>query len=183
MNKTTQSKVKVFRIVGLLTFFIFGTLQSASKNTNDIPHLVPHEHMIHETRWLIKALEKAHFNKISVLDVNASEFLLNYLGNLDRQKLFFTQGEIDNYLKRYTPTLSTYLSQGNLYPAFEIYSEYLSKAMPRLRKVSELIDKEIDLETDQSYYSDRQDANWSETPDDLDAISLLHLQKTVPHLA
>ena len=177
MKKTTQSIVKVFRIVCLLTFFIFGTLQSASKNTNDIPHLVPHEHMIHETRWLIKALEKAHFNKISVLDVNASEFLLNYLGNLDRQKLFFTQREIDNYLNRYTPTLSTYLSQGNLYPAFEIYSEYLSKAMPRLRKVSELIDKEIDLETDQSYYSDRQDANWSETPDDLDAI----WQKIIKH--
>ncbi len=177
MNKTTQSKVRLSRIIGLLTFFIFGALHSASKNTNDIPHLVPHEHMIHETRWLIKALEKAHFNKISVLDVNASEFLLNYLGSLDRQKLFFTQREIDNYLNRYTPTLSTYLSQGNLYPAFEIYSEYLSKAIPRLKKVSELLDKELDLETNQTYFSDRQEVSWSNTPGDLDEI----WQKIIKH--
>jgi len=168
-------------IVGTLLLFTFGEKLSASKglirpdvpiskNIDNVPHLVPHDYMIHETRWLIQALEKAHFNKISVLDVNASEFLLNYLRNLDRQKLFFTVEEIDSYLARYTPTLSTYLSQGNLYPAFEIYSEYLSKALPRLKNVSEIIDQEIDLEKDQYYRSDRQDANWSETTEELDAI-------------
>ena len=175
MNKTIPSIARKVLLLATILSFPLGESLSASesavsKNTDSVPHLVPHEYMTHETRWLIQALERAHYNKISVVDVNASEFLLNYLRNLDRQKLFFTMEEVNSYLARYTPTLSTYLSQGNLYPAFEIYSEYIGKALPRLTKVSDIIDHEIDLDTTHSYHPDRQDANWSETTEDLDAI-------------
>ena len=90
---------------------------------NDTPQvglktLVPNEQMSQETKWLLRALEKAHFNKISALDVNASEFLEKFLNNLDRQKLFFSQKDLRKYNDRYCSTLVTYLSQGNLFSDF-----------------------------------------------------------------
>ena len=150
-------------------------LNETDLTTDTLKALVPSEQMVHETRWLIQALEKAHFNKISALDVNATIFLERFLRNLDRQKLFFSQQDLNKYNDRYSSTLITYLSQGNLFPAFEIYSDYRKKAITRLSQVSESKLVSLDLKSDQTYTPQRQDLEWDKDDDNLDKtwISLL----------
>ena len=150
-------------------------LNETDLNTDTLKALVPSEQMVHEARWLIQALEKAHFNKISALDVNASIFLERFLQNLDRQKLFFSKKDLSKYNDRYSSTLITYLSQGNLFPAFEIYSDYREKAMTRLSEVSESKLAHLYLESNKTYTPLRQDLDWDEDDENLDKtwISLL----------
>ena len=139
---------------------------------NDTPQvglktLVPNEQMSQETMWLLRALEKAHFNKISALDVNASEFLEKFLNNLDRQKLFFSQKDLQKYNDRYCSTLVTYLSQGNLFPAFEIYSDYREKAMARLNGLTDNALSNLSLESNQTFTPIRQDIQWERDEEEL----------------
>lgn len=95
-------------------------------------HLVPTDFMTHETKWLLQALEQAHFEKVNVNDLNASLFIEEFLNNLDKRKLFFTKLDLESHQKRYGQTLLTYLKQGNLFPGFEIYRDYENKSLNRI---------------------------------------------------
>ena len=55
-------------------------------NLSLLANLEPSALMKHETKWLVRALEQAHYNKVSIDDLNASIFLRSYLKKLDPQK-------------------------------------------------------------------------------------------------
>ena len=93
-------------------------LSNYSRNPHNIPEinpLVPNALMVEETKWLLSALEKAHFKKLTIDDLNATKFLEKYLQNLDKQKLFFEQKDVSAIINRYKSTLLVYLKQGNLF--------------------------------------------------------------------
>ena len=108
------------------------TINSSHNHSSQQSPLVPRPIMVDETKWLLNALEKAHYKKLSIDDLDKKLFLENYLKNLDKQKLFFTRPELEEFISRYEPTLLTYLKQGNLFPAFEIYDSYRKNALSRL---------------------------------------------------
>ncbi len=140
----------------------------------ELPQLVPTSQMTAETKWLIEALEKAHYNKLSIRDLDSEAFLENYLENLDKQKLFFDREDILNFKKRYEATLLTYLMQGNLFPAFEIYAEYRSKALNRLTAALKTLDSLPRLrggESDEkNFIVDRKDEPWPLNETELNVI-------------
>ena len=80
--------------------------------------------MKHEAKWLVQALEQAHFNKVPIDKLEPREFISSFLERLDKQKLYFTQKEVDKFDKSFSPTLITFFKQGNLFPGYEIYNEY-----------------------------------------------------------
>ncbi len=130
--------------------------------------LVPTALMTDETKWLLGALEKAHYKRLSITDLDKIQFLENYLKNLDKQKLFFTAADLKSFKERYEATLLTYLTQGNLFPAFEMYEEYRKKALIRLESTINLLREAPNLEENQSYIVDRSDLEWSISNDELD---------------
>jgi len=132
--------------------------------------LVPSPIMVDETKWLLNALEKAHYKKLSIEDLNEKLFLENYLKNLDKQKLFFTAQDLEEFILRYEPTLLTYLKQGNLFPAFEIYDSYRKNALSRLNQSINLLSGIPKLDNNQSYQVDRSDSEWAHTIQHLDDV-------------
>ena len=132
--------------------------------------LVPSPIMVDETKWLLNALEKAHYKKLSIEDLNEKLFLENYLKNLDKQKLFFTAQDLEEFILRYEPTLLTYLKQGNLFPAFEIYDSYRKNALSRLNQSINLLSGIPKLDNNQSYQVDRSDSVWAHTIQHLDDV-------------
>ena len=44
--------------------------------------------MQQETKWLVQALQQAHFNKVSVKNLNSTDFVTSYLSKLDKSKLY-----------------------------------------------------------------------------------------------
>ena len=75
---------------GLLLCFCLTKLLLA-----DTKDLYPTALMKHETQWLIKVLEEAHFNKLKIEDLNSTSFLNKFVSKLDKQKLYFTKDEVE----------------------------------------------------------------------------------------
>ena len=72
-------------LVILLTIFLYVENNKVlAKDTL----LVPTEFMSHETKWLLQALEQAHFERVNINDLNATVFIEEFLNNLDKRKLF-----------------------------------------------------------------------------------------------
>ena len=131
--------------------------------------LVPSEFMRHETKWLLQALEQAHFEKVNINDLNATLFIEEFLNNLDKRKLFFTKEDLDAYKSRYQQTLITYLKQGNLFPGFEVYREYQQKSLNRIAWSINLLKEPLDTESNQSVQIlDPEKISWAVSTKELD---------------
>jgi len=148
---------------------LFNESSRTDTSTNYEP-LVPSALMADETKWLLSALEKAHFKKLSIKDLNTNLFLENFVTNLDKQKLFFTHQDIGMFKQRYQSTILTYLQQGNLFPAFEMYEEYRKLATQRLSSVLESFVEAPNLETNGTYSIDRSDLNWPVSFEELNIV-------------
>ena len=137
---------------------------------SDSNALYPTALMKHETQWLIKVLEQAHFNKLKIDDLNTSLFLNKFIKKLDKQKLYFTNDEVERFHKQYGLTVTTHLQQGNLLPGFEIYNKYKTKAVSRLNWVLTELEKEQNLFVDKNYTSNRDESDWETSEKNLDSL-------------
>ena len=164
-------------LIGLVTsvkghaqvFLQQGTLELDSHEGIYEP-LVPSALMSDETKWLLGALEKAHFKKLSISELDTGLFLEKFVTNLDKQKLFFTEQDLIRFKKRYQPTILTYLKQGNLFPAFEMYDEYRKLAIRRLNSVIASLSYAPDLESNETFTLDRSDLSWTPSSQPLNDI-------------
>ena len=136
---------------------------------NDAEAIEPSALMKHEARWLVQALEQAHFSKVSIEKLDPKDFLASFVKKLDKQKLYFTKQDIDRFNKDYPPTLITFFKQGNLFPGFEIYNEYKKRSVKRLDwAISWVSGSGVDLDTNETYNTDREHANWCSSGEELD---------------
>ena len=136
----------------------------------DTKDLYPTALMKHETQWLIKVLEEAHFNKLKIEDLNSTSFINKFVSKLDKQKLYFTKDEVEGFHKQYGLTVSTHLQQGNLLPGFEIYNNYKKKAIGRYNWVLAELDKKQNLFVDKNYTSNREESDWETSEKSLDPL-------------
>jgi len=123
--------------------------------------------MQQETQWLIQALEKAHYKKVSIEELNSTKCLISYLEKLDKQKLYFTQDEVNDFCNRYSPTLKTLFKQGNLLPGFEIYNAYKKNAINRLSWALKWLDEDLKFDGNISYNTNRDEKRWDTSEDKL----------------
>ena len=130
--------------------------------------LRPSPFMQQEAKWLVQALEQAHFNKVSVKELEPKNFLKSYINKLDKQKLYFTEPEITNFIKAYSPTLITFFEQGNLFPGFEIYNIYKEKSLKRLDWVVKRLTSDFNFDSNMSYDTNRDIIKWEQTQNNLD---------------
>ena len=107
-----------FFYISFCTTYLFST---------ELEELYPSALMKHETQWLMKVLEQAHYNKVSIDELNSTAFIDRFVEKLDKQKLYFTQNDINEFHNNYSKTIKTHLKQGNLLPGFEIYNIYKNK--------------------------------------------------------
>jgi len=149
-------------------FLVFPCLYLSVSKVIIAKELQPSALMQQETKWLVQALQQAHFNKVSVKDLNPIDFTTSYLEKLDKQKLYFTQSDADTFKNKYSSTLITFLNQGNLFPGFEIYNFYKNKSINRLNWVVDFLKNDFSFESNKTYNVDREEQAWEETEKDLD---------------
>tara|TARA_B100000242_G_scaffold289052_1_gene258213 strand:+ start:1597 stop:3699 length:2103 start_codon:yes stop_codon:yes gene_type:complete len=124
--------------------------------------------MKHETKWLVEALEKAHYSKVSIKNLDRDGFIDHYLQKLDNQKLYFINSEVEGFKKSYEPTLVTYFEQGNLFPGFEIYNSYKSNSLERIKWAIEFLTEYPKLDSNRTYAPDRTELDWASSVKELD---------------
>ena len=164
MNPRSPSLLYRLFISLLLCWAVHGTAFSQQAGAE----LAPSPLMKHETRWLVGALEQAHFSKVSVDKLKPEEFLASFLKKLDKQKLYFTQNEVSGFVESYSPTLITFFKQGNLFPGFEIYNAYKKRSVKRLEWALNFLQSDITFDSNNSFITDRENAQWYETNKELD---------------
>ena len=147
-------------------FFAIWNLK-AQDTDNGFGKLQPSPLMKHETKWLVQALEQAHFNKVSIGDLNETFFINSYLKKLDPE-LYFTKHEVEEFKKNFSSTVVTYFTQGNLFPAFEIFNRYQTNALSLLDSALLKIENSISMESNRSYHFDRSKTDWDQSTEDLD---------------
>ncbi|MEX0323027.1 MAG: carboxy terminal-processing peptidase [Puniceicoccaceae bacterium] len=124
-----------------------------------------------ETVYAIDLIQRYHYKQTSFADIDSEELLRQYIKDLDGSHVFFLQSDIDFLISRFTGSLKpSYLYLGDLYPAFEIYNVYHDRITERLEWVQGRLKEPFDFETDRTYLSDREEAEW---PADLAAAEEL----------
>ena len=156
-------KKSLFDIAFLTLIFVACSHNLQSKN-----ELQPTALMKHETKWLVEALEKAHYSKVSIKNLDRDGFIDHYLQKLDNQKLYFINSEVEGFKKSYEPTLVTYFEQGNLFPGFEIYNSYKSNSLERIKWAIEFLTEYPKLDSNRTYAPDRTELDWASSVKELD---------------
>ena len=131
-------------------------------------NLSPTALMTYESKWLVQALEQAHYSKVSVDDLPVEAFLDRYFAKLDKQKLYFTEKEVEKFKNKYSTTIISLFKQGNLLPGFEIFNSYKNNAMFRLERAIETLQAIPELDSNASFVVDRSKLQWAKTNELLD---------------
>lgn len=118
--------------------------------------------MEREATLVVQLLEHAHYSKNSISELDPEELLTRYMEELDHARLFFTREDHDEILERFAPEIEFGLYQGDMAPAFAVFSRYKNRAQDRLAWVLARLEDDFDLTTDLEYRPDRRDTDWPE---------------------
>jgi carboxyl-terminal processing protease len=127
-------------------------------------------------RQMAIMLQNSHFARLPFNAELSQRFLDDYLKDLDFQRLYFTQEDVDGFNAKYGDKLHTLLLHGNSVPAAnEIYQVFESRVEERVALAEKLLkDGEFDFSTDESVMLSRKDAAWPKN--DKEASDLWRLQ-------
>jgi carboxyl-terminal processing protease len=78
------------------------------------------------TMTVARLLEQGHYSRQKLDGEMSKRILETYLEDLDYNKLFFTQEDVDQFTQNYGSNLGDSILLGDLQPAREIYSVFRS---------------------------------------------------------
>jgi carboxyl-terminal processing protease len=127
-------------------------------------------------RQMAIMLQNSHFARLPFNEELSKRFLNDYLGDLDSQKLYFTQEDVNRFTMDYGDKLHTLLLQGNFLPvATEIYDVFKKRVEERVGQTQKLLNgPDFDFSADESVMMSRKDAGWPRN--EKEAASLWRLQ-------
>lgn len=122
------------------------------------------------TELITHIISSYHYKQTSLDDTLSSDIFDNYFRNLDPNRSFFTQADIDRF-EPYRYRLDDALNERDLDIAFEIFKVFRDRVQHRVAYARSLLDDaEFDFSTDQRYHYDRRDLPWAAGDGELDEI-------------
>ncbi|MGL4401276.1 MAG: carboxy terminal-processing peptidase [Luteolibacter sp.] len=113
-------------------------------------------------RQMAIMLQNSHFAKLPFNSGLSQRFLDDYLSDLDFQRLYFTQEDIDGFAVKYRDQLHTMLLHGeSMTAATEIYRVFEKRVDERVALAQELLKREdFEFTTNESVMLSRKDVPW-----------------------
>ena len=127
-------------------------------------------------RQMAIMLQNSHFARLPFNAELSKRFLDDYLKDLDFQRLYFTQEDVEGFKLKYGDNLHTLLLHGNSMPAAtEIYGRFKKRVEERVELTESLLKSEnFEFSKDESVMLSRKDAAWPKN--DKEAADLWRLQ-------
>lgn len=127
-------------------------------------------------RQMAIMLQNSHFARLPFNAELSQRFLDDYLKDLDFQRLYFTQEDVEGFKLKYGDNLHTLLLHGNSMPAAtEIYGRFKKRVEERVELTESLLKSEnFEFSKDESVMLSRKDAPWPKN--DREAADLWRLQ-------
>ena len=131
-----------------------------------------------QTQWALELIRSNHYLKNEVQTIDGSQIIENFAENLDYSKLYFLRSDIDDYLFRFAESMEGFLENGNLYPAFVIYNDFIDQFKTRTDWALKRLNEPFVFEKDILFESDRTESQWMESEEEADAVwnDFIHYQ-------
>ena len=128
-----------------------------------------------EVTLMVELLEQYNFNHKAVdsqLKPDLGQTLIHdYMADLDFQRMFFLATDQEAFTQRYAPGLYYNLRElGKLDAPFDIYAMFEKRVDQRVNWIFDELKKDIDLETFETFPSDRSKAAWPATVAEADDL-------------
>lgn len=119
------------------------------------------------TNLATKLLTNWHYKDTRLDDELSSRILDSYIEMLDPNRSYFLATDIRQFEPLRTE-LDNALQHNELQPAFDVYNVYLERVHERANYALARLDEPFDFTLDETYQYDRSEADWLETPEELD---------------
>lgn len=132
-------------------------------------------------RQMAIMLQNSHFARLPFNAELSQRFLGDYLKDLDFQRLYFTQEDVDTFKAKYGDELHTLLLNGNSMPAAtEIYRIFEKRVEERVA-LTEILLKgaDFDFAANESVMLSRRDAAWPKNSNDAANLWRLQIKEAV----
>jgi len=117
-----------------------------------------------------RLLEQGHYSKKKLDDRFSQRMLKNYLEQLDYNHLYFTQGDVDGFVKRFGNTLDDDILLGNPDAAFTVFEVYKKRVESRMAWAKKLLGEEFSFSGAGTVELNRQKSAWPASEGDADRI-------------
>ena len=156
-------------LILLAAWFCVSCVAVAEFTPVGMAELFPSERQSKTTLVINKVLERFHYRNFQLDDKFAHDTLLNYFEDLDPNRSFFLERDIERFT-RGADRLDDDLDQGRLDVAFDIFRVYRMRVDSRIEYALSQLDQPFDFDRAETYRFDRDDADWAKSDAELDAI-------------
>jgi carboxyl-terminal processing protease len=132
-------------------------------------------------RQMAIMLQNSHFAGLPFNEDLSRRFLNDYLKDLDFQRLYFTQQDVDHFTTEYGDRLHTLLLRGNSMPvAIEIYRLFEKRVEERVAKAGKMLESgDFDFTQDETVMMTRKNAPWPRNQAEADDLWRKQIKEAV----
>lgn len=152
-----------------LLWILLAFTLSALNTTQAVPQLAPLEQQAQAALLSAKVLSHYSYKNVALDDHLSSQIFDNYLKELDGEKIFFLQSDIDHFADARTRLDDAILNE-NLSIPFGIYNLYQQRITERFTYARSLLTKGFDFNKKESYQYTRKDAPWPKSREELNDL-------------
>jgi carboxyl-terminal processing protease len=148
-----------------LAFAMSAPLAWAQPEKIGTTHLKPEASQAQAALWASKLLSRYHYKAMPLDDALSEKIFDRYFKTLDSEKLYFIQGDIDQFDVVRTK-LDDAINNENLTLPFSIYNIYQQRFNQRMAYARELLKGKFDFTSDETFQLDREKAAWPKNDDE-----------------
>ncbi len=119
------------------------------------------------TKLVAGMITRFHISQKEIDDAVSEQLLNRFIEQVDPQKLYFTQAEIDEFNKLKTE-LDEKILAGDVSFAFDTYDRYTAIAQDRMKLAHKLIDADHDFTLDESMVTDADKQTWAKSQEEIE---------------
>lgn len=117
-------------------------------------------------RLVTQMIPQYHLSRAPVDDGVSSRMFDGFLKQMDSQKLYFLQSDIDEFSTQKT-SLDDMLKKGNVTFAYHVFDVFRERATSQIELAHKLIDMDQDFSVDESLISNGKDREWAQSQAEL----------------
>ncbi len=127
--------------------------------------LQPKPHYARISQRMARRLPREHLLRQPLDETMGRRAWTNYIGDLDPNRMYFLQGDIDTFAPR-RDGLSDSLRQGDVDFAYKVFRTFVERVRERRDFVEQLLDEGLDFEEQAYYEANREVAAWAAHEDE-----------------
>jgi carboxyl-terminal processing protease len=116
--------------------------------------------------WASMLLSRHHYKAVPLDDAMSEKIFDSYFKSLDGEKLFFLQGDIDQFDAARTK-FDDAIKNENITLPFAIYGLYQQRFSERIAYARQLLNSKLDFTVEERFQLDREKALWPKTDDEM----------------